>query len=75
MQSILRETLVPVSQSKRLPGKPSRSTVRRWMKSGVKGKKSGVVHKLEVVYIGSTPYTSIEAYERWSERVTEDFME
>lgn len=73
--SLLREHVVPLSQSKvRLPGNPSESSVRRWAKRGVKGKKSGTVHKLEVCYIGNTMYTSIEAFERWSERITEDFL-
>ena len=71
--SLLREHVIPLSQSKsKLPGGPSKSTVSRWAKHGVKGKKSGKAIKLEVVYIGTTPYTSIEAFERWSERVTEE---
>ena len=75
MSSLLREQLVPISQSKtKLPGSPSESSARRWAKRGVKGKKSGTVHKLEIAYIGSTMYTSIEAFERWSERLTEEFM-
>ena len=72
--SILREQLVAVSQAKtKLPGKPSESTVRRWAKKGVVGKKSGEVHKLEIAYVGSTMYTSIEAVERWAERLPEEF--
>ena len=75
MSSLLREQLVPISQSKtKLPGNPSESSARRWAKRGVMGKKSGTVHKLEIAYIGSTMYTSIEAFERWSERLTEEFM-
>jgi len=75
MSSLLREHLIPISQSKtKLPGGPSESSARRWAKRGVKGRKSGAVHKLEIVYIGSTMYTSIEAFERWSERLTEEFM-
>ena len=72
---ILKEHLVPVAQSKtKLPGSPSESTVRRWARRGVSGKKSGQVHKLEIRYIGSTMYTSFEAYQRWSERLTEEFL-
>ena len=75
MSSLLREQLVPISQSKtKRPGSPSESSARRWAKRGVIGKKSGTVHKLEIAYIGSTMYTSIEAFERWSERLTEEFM-
>ena len=73
MSHIVREHLVPIAQSKQLPGSPSESSVRRWVRKGVLGKKSGKVHKLQVVYIGSSPYTSIEAFERWVDRVTEDF--
>jgi hypothetical protein len=73
--SLLREQIVPVSQSKtKLPGSPSESTVRRWAKRGVVGKKSKEVHRLEICYIGSTMYTSIEAIERWSDRLTEEFL-
>ena len=73
--SLLKENIVAVSQSKtKLPGNPSESSVRRWAKRGVKGKKSGEVHKLEICYMGSTMYTSQEAYERWSERLTEEFL-
>lgn len=71
--SLIREHLVPLSQSKsKLPGGPSKSTVIRWVKDGVLGKKSKERIKLEVAYIGTTPYTSLEAYERWSERITEE---
>ena len=71
--SILREHLIPLSQSKsKLPGNPSKSTVIRWVKDGIKGKKSSKAIKLEVAYIGTTPYTSLEAFERWSERITEE---
>ena len=73
MSSLLREHLIPISQSRtKLPGGPSRSTVHRWAKFGVRGKKSKTAHKLQIVYIGSTPYTSLEAFERWATRVTED---
>ena len=73
--SLLREHVIPLSQSKsKLPGSPSKSTVSRWAKRGVRGKKSGTVIKLEVAYIGTTPYTSLEAFERWSERVTREFI-
>ena len=38
--SLLKEHIVPVSQSKtKLPGNPSESSVRRWAKRGVKGQK------------------------------------
>ena len=73
--SLLKEHIVPVSQSKtKLPGTPAESSVRRWAKRGVKGKKRGEVHKLEICYIGSTMYTSQEADERFSERLTEEFL-
>ena len=73
--SLIKEEVVPLSQSKsKLPGNPSKSTVSRWAKKGVIGKKSGEVIKLEIVYIGTTPYTSIEAFERWTERITQEFL-
>ena len=73
--SLLREHVVPLSQSKsKLPGNPSKSTVSRWAKKGVRGKRSGEIIKLEIAYIGTTPYTSLEAFERWSERITQVFL-
>ena len=73
--TLLRENIVAIAQSKtKLPGNPSESSVRRWAKRGVRGKKSGQIHKLEICYIGSTMYTSQEAFERFSERLTEEFL-
>ncbi len=47
--------------SARLPGRPSLCTIWRWRLRGVRGRK------LESVVIGGTPYTSVEALERFAQ--------
>ena len=50
--------------TRRLPGRPNISTLHRWRLHGVRG------IKLESVLIGGRRYTSIEALERFSMRMT-----
>jgi hypothetical protein len=47
--------------SARFPGRPSLCTLWRWRLKGVRGRK------LESVVIGGTPYTSLEALERFAQ--------
>lgn len=70
MISIATETLIPLREAPaRLPKRPNGkklhiSALYRWISSGV----SGVV--LEAVRIGGTTYTSLEALQRFAERLT-----
>lgn len=66
-----RESLVDISTARRslVPRKrngkpPAPSTIWRWIHSGLHGVR------LEVVYIGGTPYTSAEALYRFFAAVT-----
>lgn len=66
-----KETLVPLANGRKLPGKPSQETLERWAKVGVKG-KSGQQIVLEVAKIGGVPYTSEEAFKRFAKATTAD---
>jgi hypothetical protein len=70
MISVHQETLIPLRDApKHLPVRPNGkrlhiSAVYRWIAKGV----AGVV--LEAVRIGGTTYTSLEALQRFAERMT-----
>jgi hypothetical protein len=58
---ISTESLISMGEaSARLPGRPSLCTIWRWRLRGVRGRR------LESVVIGGTPYTSVEALERFA---------
>ena len=62
---MINEALLSLAAAGRtLPGKPHLSTLHRWRLRGVRGVR------LETVLIGGRRYTSVEALERFSERVT-----
>ena len=50
--------------AKSLPGRPNIATLWRWRTHGVRGVK------LETILVGGRRYTSQEALERFSERIT-----
>lgn len=59
------ETLITLSEaSRRLPNHPSVTTLWRWWQRGVKG------HKLETAQIGGKRYTSVEALQRFVDRLS-----
>ena len=70
MIDLAREQLVPVRDiPRRLPHRPSGKRVHisacyRWLSRGVRGVK------LEAIRIGGTTYTSIEALQRFAERLS-----
>lgn len=43
----------------------SSRTVHRWWKDGLRSKATGKIVKLEVLYVGGTPCTSREAFQRF----------
>jgi hypothetical protein len=66
------ERLIRLSDGPRkLPGGPSSQALTDWATKGKRG-KSGRYHKLEVVMIGKSPHTSIEAFQRFCDRLTAD---
>lgn len=61
----LRETLLTLTQAAAtLPNKPHASTIHRWRLNGVRG------IRLETIMVGGRRYTSREALERFSARLT-----
>ena len=58
-EGLRRETLIPLTESEHLWGQPSRWTVFRWMKSGIRGVK------LEFTTLDRSLFTSVEAFERF----------
>lgn len=65
---ILRETLVPFEQARRLlPGSPSRHQMQYWQRKGIKVGDERIT--LEWCLIGRRRYTSQEAYQRFLEKV------
>ena len=65
MVDIQSEEILSLSQAARsLPGRPHLSTIHRWRLRGIRGVK------LETILVGGRRYTSREALERFSERIT-----
>ena len=75
---ILGETLVAFKQGRKLlasstaPG-PSYRTLVRWAKDGLppKGDSQGQPITMEHYYIGSRLFTSVEAFQRWLEKINQ----
>jgi hypothetical protein len=71
---VFRETVLPFAEAaKRLPklrgGRPvAPSTIYRWAQGGLKG-ASGAIVRLETVKIGATTCTSLEALQRFFDRL------
>jgi hypothetical protein len=69
MIDITQETLIPLREApRRLPRRPNGNRVHisacyRWISRGVRG------FKLEAVRIGGTTYTSLEALQRFGQRI------
>jgi hypothetical protein len=64
MIDIATEELLSLAQAaRRLPGRPHISTLHRWANPGVKGVR------LETVRLGGRRFTSVEALQRFTERL------
>ena len=62
MIDLERESLLTMAEvSAMLPNRPSLCAIWRWRTKGVRGRK------LESVVIGGTPYTSLEAVQRFAQ--------
>jgi len=75
-KTILKETLVAFKQGARLLGPtatrgPAYGTLVRWAKDGLAAKDSpdSKLVTLEYYYIGGRLFTSVEAFERWLEKI------
>jgi len=63
MIDISSETLLTMPEAAaRIPGRPSLCALWRWRTKGLRGRK------LETVLIGGSPYTSVEALQRFAEQ-------
>jgi hypothetical protein len=70
--NIETERLVRLADGPRkLAGEPSFEALSAWGSTGKRG-KSGRYHKLEIVMIGQSPHTSIEAFQRFCDKLTDD---
>ena len=67
---LLKETVVALWECRKLPGKPSYSTVYRWCKKGYKVRGTSTVIKLESCANGRTMVTSLQAHARFCDAVT-----
>lgn len=67
MVDLLSETTVTLTEaSKRLPNRPHTSTIWRWYKTGIRGRR------LETVVVGGRRLTSLEALSRFAGALTAD---
>lgn len=67
--NVHKETLIGMSESKCLPTEPSRTTVYFWCDNGIKNRITGQMCVLETVLVGGRRFTSLEAYDRWQEKL------
>lgn len=72
MIDLEKEELVPFGTPRRLPGKPSRQRLVRWMKDGVTNRRTGKKVYLEVIYIGRLLHTSAQAYKRFLKELNKE---
>lgn len=66
---VARETVVLLAHRRKLPNKPSRTTLYCWRKTGLVSKISGKRITLEWCRYGGLPATSLEAYDRFMQRL------
>jgi len=71
--AIASETILPLSKARKaLPGLPSPvayCTIFRWCHKGLRNRSLGSVVTLEWCMCGGTPCTSVEAYQRFIEKL------
>lgn len=67
--AIMDETIVRFSERGKLLGRPSYWSLRRWAKQGIASRATEELVTLEYCYIGRSPATSKEAYERFNKRM------
>lgn len=66
---LLNETLISFGEGHKLPNNPKRETIRSWADRGVVSKVTGESVALECVQIGDRRFTSVEAHQRFLERL------
>lgn len=69
---VAKETLVRLSKCcSELPTRPKATKVRRWMTIGIEG-RDGSRYYLEGVKIGGEFWTSVEAFQRFLDKLNEE---
>lgn len=68
---LLHEKLVLLSDCRKLPGKPKKTTVMKWRIRGCINQITRQRHYIETVKIGGQLWTSEEAYQRFMEKLNE----
>lgn len=71
---VLNERLFSLDDfGKKIPRRRCRATIEKWIKTGAKYSRFTPERiKLEAVIIGGVLHTSLEAYERWVQKLTEE---
>jgi len=72
---VLTERTYPISDLvRKLPTRRSKSTLKNWCIRGVKASHhSDERIKMEYVVVGGVLHSSVEAYKRWTERLTHEW--
>ena len=68
---ILSETVVRCSEASSLPGKPTQKTLLNWRTKGIVNRHTGRRYTLEWAMLGGAPVTSLEAFQRFLEKINE----
>ncbi len=66
---VMNETLVVFADSSTLPGSPTPGNLQSWITSGIRSLTSKRPCYLEWCRIGGKRYTSVEAYDRFTEAI------
>jgi hypothetical protein len=68
---VLKETIVSLNSGRKLlPRAPSFRKLKRWINVGVRS-WNGKLVKLETIKIGGEPCTSLEAFDRFCQKLSE----
>ena len=68
---VASEQIVRFSEGRKLPTEPSRNCLYNWTMKGYVSKANKERHYLEWCYVGGGKFTSIEAFERFVEKLNQ----
>ena len=66
---VLDETIIFFCESTKLKGRPRTHRLRYWAFHGARSNVADGRVTLEYAYLGSSPVTSVEAFDRFNQRV------
>ena len=67
-----KETIITMREGNRLPVNVSADTLYRWVQKGVVNRHTGSIVFLETIPFGGRIYTSIEAVERFNQKLVRE---